>query len=95
METEMLSNRSKPKRSRNDKLGPAWVLGPEDRSSIETEIPNHVETESIEPRPTLTVTCCLRSFLTACRKEIVLVLPLVAISLITYWPLPFSGCSFS
>ena len=35
--------------------GPAWALGPEDRSNIETEIPNHVGIESIEPRPTLYV----------------------------------------
>ena len=33
--------------------GQAWVLGPEDRSNTETEIPNHVEIESIEPRLTL------------------------------------------
>ena len=33
--------------------GPAWALGPEDRSLFETEIPNHVEIESIEPRCTL------------------------------------------
>ena len=44
-------NRSKPKRLRHDKLGPAWVLGPEYRSDIETKIPNHFEVESIEPRP--------------------------------------------
>ena len=43
---------SKPKRLCDNKLGPAWVLGPEDRSNVETEIPNHVEIESIEPRPT-------------------------------------------
>ena len=33
--------------------GPAWVSGPEDRSDIEAEIPNHVETEPIEPMPAL------------------------------------------
>ena len=53
VETKTLSNRSEPKRLRNKKLGPAWVLSPEDRSNIETKIPNHVEIESIEPRPTL------------------------------------------
>ena len=53
IETETLSNRSKLKRSRNKKLGPAWALGPEDRSDIETKTPNHVEIESIEPRPSL------------------------------------------
>ena len=31
--------------------GPAWALGPEDPSNIETEIPSHVEIEPIEPRP--------------------------------------------
>ena len=30
--------------------GPAWDLGPEDRNNIETNIRNHVEIESIEPR---------------------------------------------
>ena len=40
-------------RRRVQAAGPAWVWGPEDRSNIETEIPNHVEIESIEPRPTL------------------------------------------
>ena len=38
IETDTLSNRSKPKHLRN-KLGPAWAYGPEDRSNIETEIP--------------------------------------------------------
>ena len=53
IETEALSNRSKPKRVGNNNLGPTWVLCPEDRSNVETEIPNHAEIESIEPRPTL------------------------------------------
>ena len=42
-------------RKRNEKLGQAWVLGPEDRRNIETQIPSHVEIESIELRPTLYV----------------------------------------
>ena len=33
--------------------GPAWALSPEVRNTIETKIPNRVEIESIEPRPTL------------------------------------------
>ena len=50
MKTETLSNRSKPKRLRNNKMG---VWGPEDRSHIKTKIPKHVEIESIQVRPTL------------------------------------------
>ena len=53
IENEMLSNRSEPKGLRYNKLGPARVLGPEDRSNIESKTSNHVEIESIEPRPTL------------------------------------------
>ena len=53
IETETLPSRSKPKHLRSSKLGPAWALGPEDRNNIETELPNHVEFESIELRPTL------------------------------------------
>ena len=34
-------------RLRNNKLGPAWVLGPEDRSGIESERPNYVKFGSI------------------------------------------------
>ena len=54
--------RSKPKRYRTDRHRNDYVtrnsvqhrlLGPEDRSNIETEIPNHFEVEPIEPRPTL------------------------------------------
>ena len=41
--------------------GPAWVLGPEDRSNIETKIPNHAEIKSIEPIPTLGVLTCYAS----------------------------------
>ena len=37
VETETLSNREKPKRLRDKKLGPAWVWGHEDRSDLETE----------------------------------------------------------
>ena len=40
-------------RHRVQAAGPAWALGPEDRSDVETKIPSHVEIESIEPRPTL------------------------------------------
>ena len=50
IETETFQ--SKQKRVHNKKLGPAWVLSPEDRSDIEAGL-NHVEIESIEPRPTL------------------------------------------
>ena len=53
IETEASSNRSKPKRLRNMRLGPAWVLGLEDQRNIETKIPSHVEIEAIELRPTL------------------------------------------
>ena len=53
LETETLTNRSKPKSLPNAKIGPAWALGPDDRSNIETEIPSRVEIESMEPRPTL------------------------------------------
>ena len=35
--------------------GPAWVLGPRDRSDIETEMLVRVEIESVEPRPTLVI----------------------------------------
>ena len=52
IETQTLSNRPRPKRLRN-KLGPAWVWGHEDRSNVETQIPNQIKIESIEPRPTL------------------------------------------
>ena len=52
IETETLSNRSKPKRSLDKKPGPKWDSSPEDRNSIEAEMPNRVEVESIEPRPT-------------------------------------------
>ena len=53
--------RSKPKRYRTDQHRNAYVttssvqhgLGHEDRSKSETKIPNHVEIEPIEPRPTL------------------------------------------
>ena len=48
-----IHGRASTKRLRDDKLGPAWVLGPEDRSNIETKTPRHVEIESNEPRPTL------------------------------------------
>ena len=53
IETEMLSNPSKPKHLRSNKLGSAWVWGPEYLSNIKTGIPSHIEIESIEPRPTL------------------------------------------
>ena len=56
IETENVSNRSKQKHSQNSKkLGQVRILGPEDLSNIETEIPSHVESkiESIEPSPTL------------------------------------------
>ena len=53
IETETLSNRAKPQRLRNKKLGAAQMLGPEDRSTIETRVPSHVQVEPIEPRPTL------------------------------------------
>ena len=51
-ETKTLSNRSKSKRFGNDELGPAWALGPEHRSSIETEISNHAcrNRRGCEPR---------------------------------------------
>ena len=45
--------RSKPRHLRKEKLAPAWVLGPEDRSNIESSIPNNVEIESIGPKTTL------------------------------------------
>ena len=41
-------NRRNRKPLRDKKLGPAWVLGLEDRSSLETKTPHHVETQSIE-----------------------------------------------
>ena len=53
IETETQSNRSKPKRLRDNKLGPARVLGPAYQINIETEIPNHVEIRWIAARPTL------------------------------------------
>ena len=74
VETEALSNPSETTTLCGDKLGPAWAVGPEDRSSIETEIPNHLEIKSIEPRPTL---CCidavsLSSYFLKCRLLILL-----------------------
>ena len=38
-----LSNRSEPTSLRNNKLGPAWIWGPQDRSNIETETPKDTE----------------------------------------------------
>ena len=38
--------------------GAAWVLSPEDRSNLETQILNYVGIESIERRPTLTMYIC-------------------------------------
>ena len=43
IETGTLPHRSKTKLLLNKKLGPARVLGPEDRSKIEAETPSHVE----------------------------------------------------
>ena len=59
IETETLSNRSKLNRLRNNKLGPARVLGPEDRSNIEAEITNQVEIEPIEPHFSICVCVCV------------------------------------
>ena len=59
IETETFSHRSRPNRSRTQArrqvqaAGPAWAWGPEDRSNIEAQIPNHAEIESTEPRPAL------------------------------------------
>ena len=69
IDADTLSQRSKPKRSRSRKLGPAWVLGPEDRSDLEANMPKRVEIESIEPSPSLalslfmlrlSISCCGR-----------------------------------
>ena len=38
VETETQSSRSKPKRLRNNRLGPAWVWALEDRSNTETKV---------------------------------------------------------
>ena len=50
IEAETLTRR----RRKVQAAGPAWALGPEDRSNAETKIQSHVEVESIEPRPALT-----------------------------------------
>ena len=47
IETETLTRT----RRQVQEADPAWVLGPEDRSSIEAEIPNDIEVESNKPRP--------------------------------------------
>ena len=53
IKTGALPSRSRPKRFTQQARPSIGLFCPEDRSSIEAKIPNHVDIEPIEPRPAL------------------------------------------